>query len=419
MPMEEVEIPSFFLCPISLQLMKDPVTVPTGITYDRESIEKWLFSAKSSTCPVTKQAIPDCELTPNHTLRRLIQSWCTLNAAHGIERIPTPRPPISKSQIAKLLHEAESPDMRNKCLKRLRSIATENATNRCCMEAAGAADFLATLVKNETSVSSTLLDETLSDCLSFEVTTRPLDEALAVLYHLQLSKASLKNLIGNDGVFVDSLTRIMRSGTCDSRAYAVMLLKSMFEVADIIQLSRLRKELFVEVVRLLRDQVSQKATKSALKLLILACPMGRNRVKAVKASAVPVLIDLLLDSCNKRQSETILLLLDVLCQCAEGRAKLLEHGAGIAIVSKRILRVSETANERCVRILLSISKFSATPSIVQEMLQVGVATKLCLVLQVEGRRETKEKAREILKLHARAWKNSPCIPADFLSSYPA
>ncbi|KAK3446964.1 E3 ubiquitin-protein ligase PUB23 [Eucalyptus grandis] len=408
--MEEVEIPSFFVCPISLQLMKDPITVPTGITYDRESIEKWFFSVKKSTCPVTKQAIPDCELTPNHTLRRLIQSWCTLNAAHGIERIPTPRSPISKSQIAKLLREAKSPEMQNKCLKRLRSIATENATNRCCMEAAGAADFLAALVKNETSASN---------CGSLEVTSRPLDEALALLYHLQLSEASLKNLISDGGVFVDSLTRIMQSGTCDSRAYAVMLLKSMFEVADIIQLSSLRMELFVEVVRLLRDQVSQKATKSALKLLIRACQMGRNRVKAGEASAVPVLIDLLLDSRNEWQSEMILMLLDVLCQCAEGRAELLEHGAGITIVSKKILRVSETASERGVRILLSISKFSATPSIVQEMLQVGVAAKLCLVLQVEGTSKTKEKAREILKLHARAWKSSPCIPAEFLSFYPA
>ncbi|XP_030444509.2 E3 ubiquitin-protein ligase PUB22-like [Syzygium oleosum] len=417
--MEEVEIPSFFVCPISLQLMKDPVTVPTGITYDRESIEKWLFSAKNGTCPVTKQEISGCDLTPNHTLRRLIQSWCTLNAAHGIERIPTPRPPVSKSQVAKLLREAKSPDMRNKCLQRMRWIAAENATNRCCMEAAGAADFLATLVKNETSASAALLDETSSNCCSFEVTTRPLDEALAVLYHLQLSEASLKNLIGNDGVFVDSLTRIMQSGTCESRAYAVVLLNSMFEVADIIQLSSLRMELFVEVVRLLRDQVSRKVTKSALKLLIRACPMSRNRVKVVDASAVQVLIDLLLDSCDKRQSEMILILLDVLCQCAEGRAELLKHGAGIAIVSKKILRVSETASERGVRILFSIAKFSATPSIVQEMLQVGVAAKLCLVLQVEGTSKTKEKAREILRLHARTWKNSPCIRAEFLSSYPA
>ncbi|KAK3445486.1 hypothetical protein EUGRSUZ_A01596 [Eucalyptus grandis] len=371
--MEEVKIPSFFVCLISSQLMKDPVTVPTR--YNK------------GTGPMTKQAIPDCELTPNLTLRRLIQSWCTLNAAHGIETIPTPRPPISKSQIAKLLREAKSPEMRSKCLKRLRSIAKENATNRCCIEAAGAADFLAALVKNETSASN---------CGSLEVTNGPFDEVLAVLYHLQLSETSLKNLISNGGVFVDSLTRIMRSGTCESRAYAVMLLKSTFEVTDIIHLSSLRMELFVE------------ATKSALKLLIRVCRMCQNRLKAVEACAVPVLIDLFLDSYDKRQSEMILILLDVLCQWAEGRAELLKHGAGIAIVSKR-----------CVRILLSISKFSATPNIVQEMLQVGVAAKLCLVLQFEGTSKTRERRKRF----------SNCMPghgialrvflAEFLSSYLA
>ena len=31
-----------FRCPISLELMKDPGMALTGITYDRESVERWL-----------------------------------------------------------------------------------------------------------------------------------------------------------------------------------------------------------------------------------------------------------------------------------------------------------------------------------------------------------------------------------------
>ncbi|KAJ7971683.1 RING-type E3 ubiquitin transferase [Quillaja saponaria] len=92
--MEEIDVPPFFLCPISLEIMKDPVTISTGITYDRESIEKWLFSGKNNSCPVTKQPLTEStDLTPNHTVRRLIQAWCTVNASHGVERIPTPKPP--------------------------------------------------------------------------------------------------------------------------------------------------------------------------------------------------------------------------------------------------------------------------------------------------------------------------------------
>jgi hypothetical protein len=71
--MDDIEVPYYFICPISLQIMKDPVTAITGITYDRESIEHWLFISKNTTCPVTKQPLPrDSGLTPNHTLRRLI-----------------------------------------------------------------------------------------------------------------------------------------------------------------------------------------------------------------------------------------------------------------------------------------------------------------------------------------------------------
>ncbi|KAL9428225.1 hypothetical protein AB3S75_030252 [Citrus x aurantiifolia] len=416
--MEEIDVPTFFLCPISLAIMKDPVTVPTGITYDRESIEKWLFAGKNNTCPMTKQVLSsECELTPNHTLRRLIQSWCTLNASYGIERIPTPKPPINKAQITKLLNEAaRSPQMQIKCLKKLRSIAAENETNKRCLESAGAVEFLASFVTN-----SNAMEESPEGFDNLHESSRPVDEALSILCNLKISELGLKSLVmGRNGTFVDSLTQIMQRGTYESRAYAVLLLKSMLEVAEPMQLISLRQELFVEVIQVLHDHISQQASKSALELLVNTCPWGRNRIKGVEAGAVSILIDLLLDSSlERRASEMILTVLDLLCQCAEGRAELLKHGAGLAIVSKKILRVSQVASERAVRILLSISKFSATNSVLQEMLQIGVVAKLCLVLQVDNSTKTKDKAREVLKLHARAWKNSPCVPENLLSLFPA
>eukprot|EP01018_Ginkgo_biloba_P032386 Gb_02629 [translate_table: standard] len=68
----KVCVPSNLRCPISLDLMTDPVTLSTGITYDRHSIETWL-DAGNNFCPVTKQALQNQDLIPNHTLRRLIQ----------------------------------------------------------------------------------------------------------------------------------------------------------------------------------------------------------------------------------------------------------------------------------------------------------------------------------------------------------
>ncbi|KAM3324594.1 E3 ubiquitin-protein ligase PUB23-like [Capsicum chacoense] len=406
--MEEIQVPPYFICPISLEMMKDPVTISTGITYDRENIERWIFSAKNNTCPVTKQSLTSIELTPNVTLRRFIQSWCTLNASHGIERFPTPKPPVSKAQILKLLKEAKSREMQMKSLNTLRSIASVNDANKRCMESAGAAEFLASVVID----SSDVLDE--------EGFTSTKDEALSILYQLKLSEDGLRSLItSGNGEFIESLTCVMQRGSYESRAYAVMLMKDMFEASTLPTLfSSLKKEFFAQVVRVLRDEISQKATKASLQVLAHACPFGRNRVKAAEAGAVRVLVDLLLDSSEKRTCELMLILLDQICQSAEGRAELLNHPGGLAIVSKKILRVSKVGSERAIKILHSISKFSSTQSVVQEMLSLGVVAKLCLVLQVDCGSKAKDRARDILKIHAKAWRNSPCIPLNLLSSYP-
>ncbi|RWR85260.1 E3 ubiquitin-protein ligase PUB23 [Cinnamomum micranthum f. kanehirae] len=373
--MEEVAIPHYFLCPISLEIMRDPVTLCSGITYDRESIEQWIFCSKNKTCPITRQPLPDLDMTPNHTLRRLIQAWCVTNAANGIERIPTPKPPVDKEQIIKLLEEAMNAQTQIKSLLNLMEIATQSERNKRVIEAAGAVSTLSFIVKNNyTSIEEVTLDGGIES-------TRAGDEALTILYNLQLSEEGLRNL-------------------------AVHLLGLKVEVLQVI-------------VDILRDQISHQATKAALEILIEVCPWGRNRIKAARAGAVSVLIELLLDTDERRACEMILVVLDQLCKCAEGRAELVSHNAGIAIVTKKILRVSPVASERAVRILHSIATFSANSTVIQEMLQVGVVSKLCLVLQVDCEMKNKLKAKEILVRHAKAWKDSPCIPLYLLSSYPS
>jgi len=403
--MDGIDVPSHFLCPISLQLMKDPVTLSTGITYDRENIEKWLFSFQNNTCPVTKQTLLETDLNnliPNHTLRRLIQSWCTLNASFGVERIPTPKSPIDRTQILKLLNEAKKfPEKQLNCLLKLRSIVFESERNKKCLESAGAIEFLALSMKNNLNSSS------LSEA------------AIEILYHLNPSEEHVKNLISNESIqFIESLFHVLKIGSYQSRGYATMLLKSAFEVSNPIQLISVQKAIFEEIMRVLVDKISQQASKAALKLLLELLPWGRNRIKAVEGGAVLVLIELLFDVSERRVCELMLIGLDQLCGCAEGRAELLNHGAGLAIVSKKILRVSHVASDRGVRIMSSICRYSANSRVLHEMLQVGAVSKLCLVLQVDSNFKTKERAKEILKLHSSVWKNSTCIPVPLLSSYP-
>ncbi|KAH7352713.1 hypothetical protein KP509_19G059800 [Ceratopteris richardii] len=104
--MLQISVPKYFLCPISLELMSDPVTLRSGQTFDRSSIQQWLDDG-NSTCPVTRMPIdPDQdEPIPNHALRRMIQNWCVQNRACGVERIRTPRQPPSLKDIPNLLEQ--------------------------------------------------------------------------------------------------------------------------------------------------------------------------------------------------------------------------------------------------------------------------------------------------------------------------
>ncbi|EOA33663.1 hypothetical protein CARUB_v10019833mg [Capsella rubella] len=70
--------PEELRCPISLQLMCDPVIIASGQTYERVCIEKW-FSDGHNTCPKTQQQLQHLSLTPNNCVKGLIASWCEQN----------------------------------------------------------------------------------------------------------------------------------------------------------------------------------------------------------------------------------------------------------------------------------------------------------------------------------------------------
>ncbi|XP_042503260.1 E3 ubiquitin-protein ligase PUB24-like [Macadamia integrifolia] len=402
---DEIEIPQYFICPISLQIMKDPVTAVTGITYDRESIEQWLSSGKNTTCPVTKQPLPlDSSLTPNHTLRRLIQAWCTTK---GVDRIPTPKSPLNKTHILKLVQDLWVPRLQLKTLKKLESLASEKESHRTQMVEAGVGKAMVSLIVRG-------FREVRGD--SLEVYS-----AMNLLHCLRISNEEAKLLLIEYYDFMDSIMWVLEQemeNHVTLKTNVVLVLKSFIQAASKSQLERLRPDFFQGLIRVLKDRISHQATKATLHILLETCPWGRNRIKIIEAGAVTELIELELTMPEKKTTEMILGVLDYLCTCADGRAQLLGHAAGIAVVSKRILRVSPAANESAVHILASISKFSATNEVLKEMLRVGAVSKLCMALQAECGGNVKEKARWVLRLHSNAWSTSPCIQVYLLTRDP-
>ncbi|XP_076437330.1 WD repeat, SAM and U-box domain-containing protein 1-like [Babylonia areolata] len=59
------------LCPITMEMMRDPVIAADGYTYDRRAIQQWLESGKDRS-PMTNAVLSHKHLTPNHTLKMLI-----------------------------------------------------------------------------------------------------------------------------------------------------------------------------------------------------------------------------------------------------------------------------------------------------------------------------------------------------------
>lgn len=72
--LEEQTVPSFFLCPILREIMHDPQVAADGFTYEGEAMREWLGNGHE-TSPMTNAKLNDLDLTPNHSLRLVIQDW--------------------------------------------------------------------------------------------------------------------------------------------------------------------------------------------------------------------------------------------------------------------------------------------------------------------------------------------------------
>ena len=95
------EIPQEFLCPINLTIMKDPVIMPDGQTYERKAIEKALKISPLS--PITKEPLSMKDATTNYSLKSLIQKFLEkgVNGVNPLKKIEHPQK-IDKNNKTKI-----------------------------------------------------------------------------------------------------------------------------------------------------------------------------------------------------------------------------------------------------------------------------------------------------------------------------
>lgn len=76
---EDLVVPDHFLCPITLERMRDPVVAADGFSYERGAIERCLAVAAEhltpANSPKTGKPLPSTALVPNETLRQLIRGF--------------------------------------------------------------------------------------------------------------------------------------------------------------------------------------------------------------------------------------------------------------------------------------------------------------------------------------------------------
>ena len=73
---EDDKAPSHFICPLTLQIMRDPVLSRYGQNYERCAILEWLTSSNGhGSCPLTRRPLELRGLVSNHNLRCQIRQW--------------------------------------------------------------------------------------------------------------------------------------------------------------------------------------------------------------------------------------------------------------------------------------------------------------------------------------------------------
>lgn len=264
-----ISVPKDFCCPISLDLMRDPVIVATGQTYDRASISRWMEEGHC-TCPKTGQLLDHTRLMSNRALRSLIMQWC---AAHKIpyeslesgdpcvECFPAASPSraateANKATAALLIKQLESGTQIAKTIaaREIRLLAKTGKENRAYIAEAGAIPYLKNLlsspdaVAQENSVTAMLnlsifdknkgriMDEVgcltlIVGVLRFGHTTEARENAAATLFSLSAVHDYKRQIAKEDGA-VEALAGLLREGSPRGKKDAVTALFNLSTHSD-------------------------------------------------------------------------------------------------------------------------------------------------------------------------------------------
>ncbi|CAB4315338.1 unnamed protein product [Prunus armeniaca] len=204
----ELGFPVDFRCPISLELMRDPVAVATGQTYDRESIKLWIESGHN-TCPKTGQTLAHTDLVPNRALRNLIAMWCreqripfeTAENNKGLvnavkkNKAALEATRMTASFLVNKLSVSQSMEAANGVVYELRSLAKTDSDCRACIAEAGAIPLLVRYLSSDVGGAQPNLQV----------------NAVTAILNLSILEANKTRIMETDGA-LNGVIEVLRSG---------------------------------------------------------------------------------------------------------------------------------------------------------------------------------------------------------------
>ncbi|CAL4884755.1 unnamed protein product [Urochloa decumbens] len=406
--MEEEEPPQLFLCPISMELMEDPVTVSTGVTYDRRSIQQWVFGHGRATCPATMQPLANLDLTPNHTLKRVIASWLdrgspstSASSSPSTSSLSSPAHDgeLATPPLSRMLADLEETPFKVTALRSMRARIAGDVSTQCEFVSCGGIQAVARVM------AQALTERDLSAFAACE-------EAAAVLALLPLADAASAGRVLAPECMAPVVALLQRGGA-EARLHAMDIVTKVSGVAGAgdwtagVEVGDVVKSL----LELLADEVSARLSSRALDVLLDVVERSPP-AKAVEVGAVHVLVELLAGAADRRDAERILLLLKRLCKCPEGRLAFAEHDLAVAAVAKTMMRVSQLATQLAVKVLWLVSVVAPSEKVLEDMVLTGAVAKLLGLLHVETPPATKHKTVRMVRINGAFWRQYACFPTD-------
>lgn len=385
-----ITVPSFFKCPISLDVMRSPVSLCTGVTYDRASIQRWLDGG-NNTCPATMQLLKTKDFVPNLTLQRLINIWSdSIGRRHNGDS-PVLNPPSGR--------EVPTKEEVNVLLERLMSLENLMKIVRFVKDSDSNREFLS----KKMEFVPMLVDIIRTKKTKIELVIM----AIRILDSIKVDRERLSNLmLANDGG--DCLTAILlaiQRGNLESKIESVRVLDWIsFDAKSKLMIAE-RDGVLTEMMKSISITESSDPSliEASLSFLITISKSKRVRSKLIAAKAITKIKDILLTETltNVAVTEKSLKLLETLSSKREGRLEICgdDNGRCVEGVVKKLLKVSTTATEHAVTILWCLCYVFREDKTVEETVErSNGVTKLLVVIQSNCSAMVRQMAKDLIKV---------------------